>query len=284
MKTIIITADDYGMCYDVDQAIRECMKAGVVTSTNVIINMETIEEASVLRTEYPDISVGIHWNVTTGRPVSNIDDVKTLVDEDGVFFSLKAFRERVSRGLINRRELERELLAQYNIFTRLCGQPDYWNTHEDSVLCLASFKVFSKVAKKLNIASTRNFQRVYIDIESVSAKSRLKEFVKSRIFDIWFVFFVKKNFAIPEGKLFSFDLRNKLNTETLVSKLIKSHKKLIEIVIHPAITADNPLYGNISDERLEEYKFFGRSQLCNVLSQNGLRLGNFETVLQNRRK
>jgi len=278
VKTIIITADDYGMCNDVDLAIRACMKAGVVTTTNVMLNMETTEAASELREEFPEVSIGIHWNVTTGRPVSKIDDIRTLVDKEGSFYSLAVFRKRISNGLIDKQDLEKELIAQYDIFRRLCGQPDYWNTHENSALCFASFRVFSKVAKKLNITATRNFQRVYVDIESVSAKKKLGELVKSCMFDLWFGIIVKKDFAMPDGKLFQFNSKNRMSTDTLISKLLNNHKQIIEIVIHPAISGDNPLFGNISDERVSEYKFFSRGELRNELLKNSLRLDSYKAV------
>jgi predicted glycoside hydrolase/deacetylase ChbG (UPF0249 family) len=282
MKTIIITADDYGMCKEVDQAIRECMKVGVVTTTNVLLNMETTKTASTLRKEFPEVSIGIHWNVTTGKPVSKIDDVKTLVDKDGNFYSLVEFKRRISKGLIDKIELEKELIAQYDIFKTLCGRPDYWNTHENSALCFASFNIFAKAAKKLNINSTRNFQRVYIDIESVPLKRRLEEFVKSRMADIWFGLIVKKDFNMPDGRLFPFKLESKLDTDRLISKLKNSNKKIIEIIIHPATTGDNPLFGNISYERVSEFEFFSRGELRSIFLYNGLQLDNYEVVLNRR--
>lgn len=40
MRRLIVTADDYGMCEVVDKAIDDCEEAGLLTSTNVIVNME----------------------------------------------------------------------------------------------------------------------------------------------------------------------------------------------------------------------------------------------------
>ena len=85
MKKILITADDYGMCQPVDTAIDECIAAGLVTTTNVILNMETLNNAKTLKTRFPHISVGIHWNVTTGKPLLETEQISTLVDENGIF-------------------------------------------------------------------------------------------------------------------------------------------------------------------------------------------------------
>ena len=40
MQKIIITADDYGMCDAVDKAIEAGIENGIITTTNVMLNME----------------------------------------------------------------------------------------------------------------------------------------------------------------------------------------------------------------------------------------------------
>ena len=69
MQKLIITADDYGMCDIVDKAIDAGIENGIITTTNVMTNMETLQNANDLRKRYPHISVGVHWNVTTGRSI-----------------------------------------------------------------------------------------------------------------------------------------------------------------------------------------------------------------------
>ena len=45
MPKIIITADDYGMCDAVDKAIDAGIENGVITTANVMLNMESLENA-----------------------------------------------------------------------------------------------------------------------------------------------------------------------------------------------------------------------------------------------
>ena len=75
MKQFIITADDYGMCSIVDKAIDDCASAGLLTSTNVLVNQDDLEAAKTLRNRFPNVSVGMHWNVTDGKPVCNKNEV-----------------------------------------------------------------------------------------------------------------------------------------------------------------------------------------------------------------
>ena len=41
MQKLIVTADDYGMCQPVDDAIDAGIENGMITTTNVMTNMET---------------------------------------------------------------------------------------------------------------------------------------------------------------------------------------------------------------------------------------------------
>ena len=46
MKKLIITADDYGMSRAVNDAIDAGIAAGLITSTNVMVNMPLYKEAA----------------------------------------------------------------------------------------------------------------------------------------------------------------------------------------------------------------------------------------------
>lgn len=284
MKKIIITADDYGMCQPVDIAIDECISANVITSTNVLLNMETPQNAKFLRRKFPHISIGIHWNVTTGKPLLAADEIPSLVDRLGNFFSLDDFKRRIQKGKIYKAHLIAELRAQYEAFYNLCGEPDYWNTHENSALSLKAFNIFSGLAKEYGIPATRNFQRVYIDIESIPFKRRMKEFIHRLMVDLWFGIYLKGSYVMPDARLFPFKLESKFDTNKLIAILNSSKRNSIEIVTHPAITTEHQLFGNLSNERLDEYKFFSNKELCKLFEMNGLMLTNFAGIMTKRIK
>ena len=84
MKRYLITADDYGFCEEVDRAIEDLADKGILSTTNVLMNFRRDFSDSPLIGR-PDFSIGIHWNVTCGNPVSDIKDIPSLVAEDGSF-------------------------------------------------------------------------------------------------------------------------------------------------------------------------------------------------------
>ena len=277
MQQIIVTADDYGMCDAVDKAIDAGIENGIITTTNVMVNMESLENAGTLRQRYPDISIGLHWNVTTGRPVCAPSDIASLVNEDGVFYSIREFKKRYGKNLIKREHLEKELAAQYMLFEKVCGKPDYWNTHENSSLSLKTFKVYADMALKYGIDATRTFKRVYYYKVHIGFKKECREFLVKHFFNVWFSK-IGKTFRMPSARVVSFNKISKVEGgggTYLLNAIKRDGRNNIEVVVHPAITADSPYFGNISDERVKEYKFVTSTEIKTRFTENGIEFVNF---------
>lgn len=277
MQKIIVTADDYGMCDIVDKAIDAGIENGFITTTNVMLNMESLDNAKTLRERYPYISIGIHWNVTAGKPLCRPEEIPTLVNEKGEFWSVREFKRRYSKQLIKPEDLEKELECQYKKFEETCGHPDYWNTHENSVLNLKVFKVFAKVAKKYNIAATRTFQRVYYDKQKLGFKREIREFLVRNFINIWF-FKIRKEFKMPVARVISFGKISKTDGNHLLNAILKNGSNNIEIVVHPALNSQSKYFGNISVEREKEYKYVTSKEVYEKYISSGIEFVNFDSL------
>lgn len=274
MQKIIITADDYGMCDIVNDAIDSGIQNGFITTTNVMVNMEALEAAAKLRERFPNISIGMHWNVTTGKPVTDPNEIPTLVDKNGNFFSITEFKRRYAKGQIQKKDLEIELCNQYDMFRNVCGEADYWNTHENSSLSTKTFPVFAEVAQKYNIKATRTFQRVYYDKINLSLKQATREFLVKNFFELWFTY-IRKYFKMPTARVVSFDRISKTRGGVLLEALKKDGRDYIEVVFHPATSANHPCFGNISTERVKEYEYTSSKDVLNQYKDNDFVFCNF---------
>lgn len=277
MQRIIVTADDYGMCSEVDKAIDDGVANGFITSTNVLVNLETLSAAGDLRERFPRLSVGVHWNVTIGRPIRDPKDCPTLVDENGVFWPVGEFRRRCSKRLIAPDDLERELEAQLALFEKTCGPCDYWNSHENAALNTQAFKTFAKVARRRGVLATRTFQRAYFDKVGLGFKREFREFLARNFLEIWFSL-VRRSFKMPTAQVVSFDKISQTEGDVLLNALTKDGRDLIEAVFHPATTAESPYFGNISDERVKEWRFVASRENFEKFSARGLKFVGFEAL------
>ena len=129
-RYLIVNADDLGLSEGVNRGILEAAQRGIVSSSTVMVNMPAAEAGIRLIQEgAPHVGLGLHLNLSYGRPLLNPAEVPSLVRSGGQFVS-------VSRGLASSRrwqprEVEAELGAQLERFAELTGaRPDHLDSHQ----------------------------------------------------------------------------------------------------------------------------------------------------------
>ena len=129
-KTLIVNADDLGLSPGVNRGILEAAQKGIVSSSTVMVNLpDAAAGVCLLQAEAPHAGLGLHLNLTYGRPLLDPANVPGLVRGDGQFVS-------VSRGLASSRrwqlaEVRAELNAQLERFVELTGTlPDHLDSHQ----------------------------------------------------------------------------------------------------------------------------------------------------------
>lgn len=279
-KKMIVTADDYGMCGIVNEAIDRCISVGLVTSTNVIVNMDDLERARTLRERFPNVSVGLHWNVTAGKPLLDKELIPSLVDEDGIFHPVSTFLKLFHSNRIKKHELILELTEQYQRFKELCGQPDYWNTHQNSAFDFRTFTAFNQLALQFRVNKTRSFRRVYVKERGIfGIRNLVVEMLKKLTVDFWFGYLVPRTGThLPEGRIYFFVKNQILDQFHITNQVSWNNKELVELVIHPAISGEYKYFGTLSHARVCEYQMFSSRQTLDLLTSQGIQLVNFDAV------
>ncbi|MBR4350733.1 MAG: ChbG/HpnK family deacetylase [Bacilli bacterium] len=79
---LIINADDFGLTKSITDGIVDGIKAGVVTSTSLMVTMEAAEYAINKALENNIDCVGLHINFTKGKPIIPNEHI---TDENGEF-------------------------------------------------------------------------------------------------------------------------------------------------------------------------------------------------------
>lgn len=82
-RCCIVNVDDFGMSHGVNRAVIEAHQAGIVTSASLMVDLPGAAEAAALAGKHPELSVGLHLNLTneSGPPVVALDDVAAVEDE-----------------------------------------------------------------------------------------------------------------------------------------------------------------------------------------------------------
>jgi hopanoid biosynthesis associated protein HpnK len=83
MKRLIVNADDFGLAESVNRGIIVAHCDGILTSASLLANGSAFDQAVATSRQFPRLSVGVHLNISEGRPVSPAARIPSLVNRHG---------------------------------------------------------------------------------------------------------------------------------------------------------------------------------------------------------
>jgi predicted glycoside hydrolase/deacetylase ChbG (UPF0249 family) len=128
-KRLIINADDYGLSRGITDGILLTHQEGILTSTSLMVNQPATDYAVSRAEEVPELGIGIHLNLTQGMPVLSKDQVRTLVDDDGYFYSCGRLAKKLLRLQVSAQEIEAEFRAQIQLMKSYGLMPTHADSH-----------------------------------------------------------------------------------------------------------------------------------------------------------
>ncbi len=144
-KQLIVNADDYGRSPGVSRGILHAHRAGIVTSTTVMINQPGVEAQLAEALACPGLGLGLHLTFTAWRPVLPPEMIPALVDESGYFLEQHEVWARAEAVPVD--QLRAELGAQVERFVALAGRlPDHLDCHHFVHLYPPFFQVYADLA------------------------------------------------------------------------------------------------------------------------------------------
>ncbi len=151
-RTLIINADDLCQDRQTNEAIIKCYKAGLVTSTTAYVNQpESIKLLKEVHEEYPDFPIGIHLNMTFGKPVLPPEEVPTLVNKkNGEFWNEDQILTHIAD--IKYEDVEKEIRAQVNLFLESGVPLDHLDYHQHMLALYTPYhQIVRDIAVELNV-------------------------------------------------------------------------------------------------------------------------------------
>ncbi len=156
MKAIIITADDFGFSQAVNEAVEQAHLRGVLGTASLMPGAPAAGEAVAKALRLPELRVGLHLVLAGLKPVSPVSEIPDLVDKDGKLSSrhfhsgLQYYFRRTVR-----RQLEREVRAQFELFLQSGLKLDHVNCHKHLHLHPTVFDTIVEVGAAYGMKSVR---------------------------------------------------------------------------------------------------------------------------------
>jgi len=131
MRRLIVTADDFGAAVEVNDAVEEGARKGVLRAASLMVAAPGFEDAVARARRMPALGVGLHLVLVEGRPKLPTSALPDLVTAEGLFRTDMAcmgadifFKPKV------RRQIAEEIEAQFDAFAATGLPLDHVNTHK----------------------------------------------------------------------------------------------------------------------------------------------------------
>src|SRR3954471_9634735 len=135
-RRLIVTADDFGMALDVNEAVEEAHRRGVLTCASLVVTGDAAADAVARARRMPDLGVGLHLALVGAPPALDPDDIPALMDRKGRGLSSTPGRTGAQIALFRdvRRQARAEVRAQLDLFHKT-GLPldhvdGHWHFHQ----------------------------------------------------------------------------------------------------------------------------------------------------------
>ena len=252
MRQLIVNADDCNLTGGVTRAILDCYEKGIVSSTSWMVNLPSNPEM-VLQVAKSGLGVGVHLNVTSGKPVSNLEDIRSLISPEGAFKK----KDDYLKSSPSPEELVHEYELQIALFKKQFGRaPTHLDTHHQVHDVPVFMQALAHVAREAKLPIRRSLLMREAD-------------------------FKKKYPGIisPQSLIGDLGVHAFWTAEKLERSLSEMLPGITEVMCHPGIwDAELQRMTSMTVTREKEYAFFSSPHLKKVLERLSIRLINFSQI------
>ncbi|MGD1036911.1 MAG: hopanoid biosynthesis-associated protein HpnK [Roseiarcus sp.] len=117
MKRLVVTADDFGLATEVNEAVEQAHRQGVLSAASLMVGAPAAADAVARARLMPDLRVGLHLALVESGPVAPTEDIPDLLDASGrLRTDLAAYGLAIIIRPAVRRQIRIEIRAQFEAF------------------------------------------------------------------------------------------------------------------------------------------------------------------------
>ncbi len=150
-RFLIITADDFGASKNINEGIKFAADNKAITSISVLSNFnESLPDLKNISKNHPDIGIGVHLNITTGKPILGAEQVPSLVGANGNFYTIEKLLPEINS--ISPDDLRKELKAQILALEKYDIRLDFLSDHHGILFFYSPFfDIVTELAKEFDV-------------------------------------------------------------------------------------------------------------------------------------
>lgn len=150
-KYLIINGDDLCKDENTNNSIVKAFRDGILTSTSAFINLnDSFRQIQKIHDENPSLPIGLHLNMTLGKPVTNPLLIPHLTDKKGQFYTIDSIIKYLHSIPVE--EVRKEMFAQTEKFISSGIPLNHINYHHHlAALYTPFFKVVREIALEYKV-------------------------------------------------------------------------------------------------------------------------------------
>ena len=155
MRSLIVTADDFGADISVNDAVEHAHRHGILTAASLMVSGAAAADAVARARAMPALGLGLHLVLVDGTPMLPATQVPDLVDGAG------RFRANMAAAGVNflrpkvRRQLAAEIEAQFAAFAATGLPLDHVNAHKHFHLHPTILSLVLTIGRRFGLAAMR---------------------------------------------------------------------------------------------------------------------------------
>jgi len=154
--SLILNADDFGLCEAVNAGVVEAFDRGVLTSASILPTGRAFHHALLLAQARPRLDLGIHIALTQGRPLCQPEAIPSLVGPQGYLLpTWRSFVKRYLAGGVRKQEIEAEMRAQIEHARQAGLRLSHLDSHQHLHMLPGILPVAAKLASEYGIGAIR---------------------------------------------------------------------------------------------------------------------------------
>lgn len=241
LKRLILTADDFGIAPEVNEAVELAHRNGVLRSASLMVGAPATQDAVERARALPSLAVGLHVVLVNGRPVLPPERVRDLVDGNGEFLTelvRAGFRFFFRPGV--RKQLAAEIRAQFERFARTGLELDHADAQSHMHVHPTVFALILRIGREYGLRAVRIPREPFGRTRSIAPWLAL---MRAR---------ARRAGVVCNDYAFGVTEAGRLTEERVLQMLAELPDGVTEIFFHPAIRA----FGG-ADAGTERYQWSG---------------------------
>ncbi|HSU06133.1 MAG TPA: hopanoid biosynthesis-associated protein HpnK [Acetobacteraceae bacterium] len=156
MRSLIVSAYDFGLSESVNEAVEHAHRDGILTTASLMVGGPAAADAVRRARHMPSLAVGLHLVVIEGPAILPPQQIPDLLDDNGQFPS-QQFRLGINyfvRPQV-RRQLAAEIRAQFTAFAATGLRLDHANAHKHMHLHPTIGRLLIRIGREFDLPAVR---------------------------------------------------------------------------------------------------------------------------------